>query len=403
MSGLLEGLRVVEVATFVFVPAAGTVLSDFGADVIHVEPPGIGDPYRLLKNLAPLPECEENYPWQIDSRNKKSVVIDLKKDEGREVLLDLVRDADVFITNYHPSVLEELRITYELLSPENPRLIYAHGTGYGEIGPETEKPGYDATAWWARSGLMDVVRPGDGELALSSPGMGDHPSAMSVFGGIALALYARERTGKGTKVSTSLMANGAWSNGILVQAALSGGKTFEAPSQSKPANAMVNHYRASDGGSFFLALVKEATEFDRFCSAIDRPELAKDPRFEEINNRRANAGALAKILQDCFRKRPTVEWRKILDENDITFGTIATTDEVAVDPQMEANNVFIELADSPGTRVVNSPIELSDFPKRRPISPPELGEHSVSVLKDLGYEEERIAALIESGVLGGKN
>ena len=142
-------------------------------------------------------------------------------------MLDLVRDADIFITNYHPSVLEELEITYDLLSQENPRLIYAHGTGYGEVGTETETPGYDATAWWARSGLMDVVRPGEGELAKSSPGMGDHPSAMSVFGGIALALYARERTGKGTKVSTSLMSNGVWSNGILVQAALSGATTFK--------------------------------------------------------------------------------------------------------------------------------------------------------------------------------
>ena len=402
MSGLLEGLKVVEVATFVFVPAAGTVLSDFGADVIHVEPPGVGDPYRLLKNLAPNPECEENYCWQIDSRNKKSVVIDLKKKEGRKVLLDLVRDADIFITNYHPSVLEELEITYDLLSQENPRLIYAHGTGYGEVGTETEKPGYDATAWWARSGLMDVVRPGEGELAKSSPGMGDHPSAMSVFGGIALALYARERTGKGTKVSTSLMSNGVWSNGILVQAALSGATTFKPSSQSKPANAMVNHYRTSDGDAFFLVLVKEATEFDSFCKAIGRPELSKDPRFEEINNRRLNAGALAEILQDWFGKRPTSEWRKVLDENDITFGTIATTDEVARDPQMEANGVFVELADSPGTRVVNSPIELSDFPKRQPISPPELGEHSVPVLKDLGYNAERIATLMQSGIIGGK-
>ncbi len=398
MAGLLEGLKVVEVATFVFVPAAGTVLSDFGADVIHVEPPGIGDPYRMLTSLRPLPECEENYCWLLDSRNKKSVVIDLKRDEGRGVLLDIVRDADIFITNYHPSVLEDLRITYEELSAENPRLIYAHGTGYGEIGPETEKPGYDATAWWARSGLMDAVRPGGAELALATPAMGDHPSAMSVFAGISLALYARERTGKGTKVSTSLMSNGAWSNSILVQAALSGGTTYVPPSQASTANAMVNHYRASDGGSFFLVLVKEATEYAQFCSAIERPELATDPRFEAIDDRRANAGELAKILQEWFAQRPLEEWRRLLDENAITFGIIATTDEVASDPQMRENGVFVEMEGRPGTEVVNSPIELRDFPKQKPTPPPELGQHSVEILKGLGYDDARLR---DAGIISG--
>jgi crotonobetainyl-CoA:carnitine CoA-transferase CaiB-like acyl-CoA transferase len=399
MSGLLEGLKVVEVASFVFVPAAGTVLSDFGADVVHVEPPGIGDPYRMLTSLSPLPECEENYCWLLDSRNKKSMVLDLKRDEGLAVLLDMVRDADIFITNYHPSVLADLRITYEELSPENPRLIYAHGTGYGEIGNETEKPGYDATAWWARSGLMDAVRPGGAELALATPAMGDHPSAMSVFAGISLALYARERTGKGTKVSTSLMANGAWSNSILVQAALSGGTTYVPPSQASAANAMVNHYRSSDGGSFFLVLVKEAQEFEQFCRAIERPELAKDPRFEAINDRRANAGELAGILQEWFGQRSLEEWRSILDAHSITFGIIASTDEVVADPQMRENGVFVEMAGRPGTEVVNSPIELRDFPKKQPTPPPELGEHSVSVLKDLGYDDTRIAKLREAGVI----
>ncbi len=211
MTGLLAGLRVIEVATFVFAPAAGTVLSDFGAEVIHVEPPGIGDPYRMLTRMRPLPECEENYCWLLDSRNKKSVVLDLKREEGHAVLLDLIRGADIFITNYHPSVLEELKLSYATLSAENERLIYAHGTGYGEIGSEVEKPGYDATAWWARSGLMDAVRPGGGELALATAGMGDHPSSISIVAGISLALYARERSWRGSIVSCWLSAiGGCW-------------------------------------------------------------------------------------------------------------------------------------------------------------------------------------------------
>ncbi len=401
MAGLLEGLRVIEVATFVFAPAAGTVLSDFGAEVIHVEPPGIGDPLRYLSTLRPLPVCDENYPWLMDGRNKKSVVVDLKHADGHQVMMELIRDADIFITNYHPSVLEELDLTYDTLAAENPRLIYAHGTGYGEIGDEAEKPGYDATAWWARSGLMDAVRPAGGELAMSTAGMGDHPSSISIVAGISLALYARERTGKGTKVSTSLVANGAWSNSILIQAALCGGVPYQPPTQAGTSNAMLNHYRTSDDRSFFLVLVKEATEFERFCTAIGQPELCSDPRFEEIDERRANAEALVAILSDWFAQRPIAEWQQIFDEYAITYGVIATSEDAVNDEQMASTGVFMDVEGRPGMRVVNSPIALSDFPKRAPQPPPELGEHSNAVLSELGYDEVRIAALRDAGVIGG--
>lgn len=400
MAGLLEGLRVIEVATFVFAPAAGTVLSDFGAEIIHVEPPGTGDPLRYLHKLRPLPECEEDYAWLLDGRNKKSVVVDLKQADGHTVLMDLIREADIFITNYHPSVLEQLDLTYETLAAENPRLIYAHGTGYGEVGSEAEKPGYDATAWWARSGLMDAVRPSGGELAMSTAGMGDHPSSISMVAGIALALYARERTGKGTKVSTSLIANGAWSNGILIQAALCGGVPYVSPTQAGTSNAMLNHYRTADDRSFFLVLVKEATEFEQFCTAIGQPELLSDPRFEKIEERRANAPALVAILSDWFSQRPIAEWQQIFDEHAITYGVIATSEEAVTDAQMASTGVFMDMEGRPGTRVVNSPIALNDFPKRAPQPPPELGEHNNVVLSQLGYDEARIAALRDAGVIG---
>ncbi|MEM7540318.1 MAG: CaiB/BaiF CoA-transferase family protein [Pseudomonadota bacterium] len=399
MNSLLEGIKVVEVATFVFAPAAGTVLGDFGADVIHVEPPGIGDPYRVLWQLRPLPECEENYCWMLDSRNKRSLVVDIKKPDGHALMMDLLKDADVMITNYHPSVLDDLNLSYETVSKNNEKLIYAHATGYGELGPEVEKPGYDATAWWARSGLMDAVRPADAELALSTAGMGDHPSALSLLSGIALALYAREKTGKGQKVSTSLMANGAWSNSILVQSALCGGKPYTPPTQVATTNAMLNHYRGSDGRSFFLVLIKEAQEFGQFCEAIGRPELASDARFEALASRRENAGELASILSQWFATKPCSEWRRVLDEHAITFGIIATTDEVVEDEQMIANGVFRELADGSGSKVVNSPIELSGFPKVPLKPPPALGEHNVEILKALGYDDARISELQNAGVI----
>ncbi len=399
MSGLFEGLKVVEVATFVFAPGAGTVMSDFGADVIHVEPPGIGDPLRVLYKMHPLPASEANYCWLLDSRNKKSIVIDLKQDAGREVLLDLLRDADVLITNYQPSVLAELRLTYEEIQPVNPRLIFAHATGYGEAGAEVEKPGYDATAWWARSGMMDAVHAADNELALATAGMGDHPSSIALLAGISMALYGRERNGKGTKVSSSLAANGAWANSIAIQAALCGAEFFGHQSQSTAANAMLNHYSTADGRSFYLVLIKEAQEFGMFCKAIGRPELATDPRFVEVPDRRANSSALITILNEVFGSQPLDYWRKTLDEHSITFGIIATVEEVAHDPQMHANGIFREFVDGDGQKVVASPINLADFPKTEPRLPPALGQHSEEILTELGYDDTKRAALVESGAV----
>ena len=193
---LLDGIRVVELATFVFGPAAGTILGDFGADVVHIEHPQIGDAYRHLLQLRPLPECGENYCWILTARGKKSIALDVRSKEGHEVAVELVRRADVFITNLHPSVLEKLGMRYEDVAPLNPRLIYAHATGYGDQGAEAEKPGYDATAWWARSGLMDAIRPHGADFPLATAAMGDHPSSIALFGAIALALSIASERGR---------------------------------------------------------------------------------------------------------------------------------------------------------------------------------------------------------------
>jgi crotonobetainyl-CoA:carnitine CoA-transferase CaiB-like acyl-CoA transferase len=398
---ILEGIRVVEVATFVFGPAAGTVMGDFGAEVIHVEPPATGDPYRYLPQLKPLPECEHNYCWLLDARNKKSLAVDLKSEAGREVLLALVSGADVFITNYHPSVLADLRLRYEDLAPLNPRLVYAHATGYGEEGAEVEKPGYDATAWWARSGMMDAVRPAGVEPALATPGMGDHPSAMSVFGGIMLALYARQQTGKGTKVSSSLVANGAWANSIYVQAAMCGAPPYRHVDHVGTPNALVNHYATSDGKRFYLAMVKEAAEWPGLARAIERPELLEDPRFAALEERRRNAAALVAILDEVFASRTFAKWREALDKHRVTFGPIAASHEVPDDAQLAAAGVFREI-DHPelgALKTVDSPIQLRGATKRPPGVAPEIGQHTREVLGSLGYSDARIAELAGSGAV----
>ena len=397
---LLEGLKVVELATFVFGPAAGTVLGDFGADVVHIEHPQTGDPYRMLPQLKPLPECEENYCWILTARGKKSIALDVRKPEGRDIARELVRRADVFITNLHPSVLEKLGMDWESLAPENPRLIYAHATGYGDQGAEVEKPGYDATAWWARSGLMDAVRPNGAEFGLATAGMGDHPSAMALFGAIALALFDRERTGRGRRVRTSLCANGAWSNSILIQAALCGGKPYQPPTHAGTANALVNHYLCSCGRGLYLAMVQEPVEWERFTRAIGRPELATDPRFKELPLRRANAGALVSILDEVFSSRPLDFWRRELDRHQVTFGIIQRIQDLPDDPQLAANGIFRPVEGvRPGLRTVDSPIQLDGVSKAPARRPPELGEHGREILESLGYSPERVERLVRDGVL----
>jgi len=397
---LLGDLRVVEAATFVLGPAAGTVLSDFGADVVHVEHPTIGDAYRYLQHLKPLPECERNYPWILTSRNKRSIAIDLKHAEGRAVIRDLVRGADVFITNYHPSVLQALGLRWEDLEPLNPRLVYACATGYGRAGDEVEKPGYDATAWWARSGLMDSVRPGGAEYGLATPAMGDHPSAMALFGAIMLALYERERSGRGGRVHTSLLANGAWANSVYLQAALCGAKSYAPPTHASTPNALVNHYTCRDGRALYLAMVQEAVEWERFTEAVGRPELREDPRFRELPQRRANAAALTALLDGVFAGAPLAHWREVLDGHQVTFGIVARTEDLPDDAQMNANGVFPAIEGDPdGLRTVDSPIHFDGAPKRAPRPAPEIGEHSIEVLEGLGYTSERIGELCRSGAV----
>ena len=269
--GIFAGLKVLDCASFIAAPAAATVLSDFGADVIKIEPPGAGDPYRNLPNLPGYPRSEHNYAWMMEGRNKKSLALDLAKPEGRAVLYKLVAEADVFITNFPPPVRARLKMAYADLAPLNERLVYACFTGYGDRGAEADKPGFDSTAWWARSGMMDLVRADDDTTpARSVAGMGDHPCAMALFGAIAMALYKRERTGKGSQVKSNLMANGVWSSSVLAQAKLVGATFEKRRPRERALNAVTNHYKCRDGRWIMLSLLNEEKQWPVLTRALGR-------------------------------------------------------------------------------------------------------------------------------------
>jgi crotonobetainyl-CoA:carnitine CoA-transferase CaiB-like acyl-CoA transferase len=398
-SSIFEGLRVLDCASFIAAPAAATVLGDFGAEVIKIEPPGSGDPYRLLPNLPGYPRSEHNFAWMLESRNKKSLALDLSKPEGQAVLHRLAGEADVFITNFPPAVRARLGITYDRLAPLNTRLIYASFTGYGEKGEEANKPGFDSNAYWARSGLMDLVRADENTTpARSIAGMGDHPSAMAFYGAIVTALYKRERTGKGSHVASNLMANGMWASGVLAQAKLCGAKFSKRRTREQALNAVTNHYKCRDGRWLMLSLLNEDRQWPALARCLGLENFVHDDRFATRADRHARSVELIKLFDEVFATKDLAEWRGILDGNGLVFGVVGVLDDIPGDKQMLENEVLVPF-ENDTMLTISSPIWVDGSKKTPPRRPPGVGEHSDEILRSAGYDEAAIQALRASGTV----
>ena len=398
-ASIFDGLKVIDCASFIAAPAAATVLGDFGADVVKIEPPGIGDAYRHLPKLPGNPVSEHNYAWLLDSRNKRSVALDLAKPDGQAVVQRLASTADVFVTNYPLRARGRLGIDYGTLAPLNDRLVYASFTGYGELGEEANKPGFDVTAWWARSGLMDIVRTAALDAPVRPvPGMGDHPSAMTLFAAIVTALYQRERTGRGAYVTSSLVANGLWANAYLAQAALCGAVAIPRPPRVEALNALTTYYRCRDGLWLILTLVNEERHWPVLAKCMGREDLITDPRFATTADRHAYSGALVAVLDEIFATRDRDEWRTILHDNGIIFEVVATADEIPVDQQLMVNRILVPMEDD-AMMTVDSPLAIRGADKVTPRRPPDLGEHTDEVLHDAGYDDDEIKELRAGGAV----
>jgi crotonobetainyl-CoA:carnitine CoA-transferase CaiB-like acyl-CoA transferase len=391
-ANLFSDLLVIDCASFIAGPAAATVMSDFGARVIKIEPPGLGDSYRNLFRLRGTPD-DIDYFWALDSRNKESLAIDLKLPQARPVLETLIRKADVFITNFPFPVRERLRLRSEDLLHLNERLIYASLSPYGEYGPERDRTGFDTTAWWARSGLMDMVRAtGDTEPALSMPGMGDHPTAMAMYGAIVTALYRRQLTGKGGEVTTSLLANGLWSNSCQVQGALCGYElTGRGPRGSR--GAMGESYQTQDGRSFILTTTNPARDWPLLAKTLGHPEWLEDPRFATPMERFANGAILVGLLEQIFGGDTWENWRARLNAGGVTFGIVAKIDDHLADEQLEANAMLPEFVDGYGLRTVDSPFHLDGEAKQAPRMAPGIGQHTRQILEEFGVSAVDIETL----------
>ncbi len=399
-ASLFAGLKVIDCASYIAAPCAATVLADYGADVIKIEPPE-GDVYRELYTLPGAANATGNYPWELDSRNKRSLCLDLKTPAGLAVLERLIPQTDVFITNLPLQVRARLRIGQDTLCALNPRLVYASFTAYGETGPEADKPGFDATAWWARSGLMDLIRPDfEAPPARSAAGFGDHPSGITLYAAIVSALFRRERSGKGGVVSSSLLANGLWSNGVQVQASLMGGKFPPRLPRTKVPNAMSNIYRCRDGRWLNLVILNEARQCGPLFEVLGCAQEFGSAKFSTSKARGENSQELIALLDKHFAQRDLADWRARLDAAGISFGVVGTLDDIPNDEQMRVSGAIVPFADGNGLTVA-APFAISGASQAAPRRAPQtVGQHSEEVLAQAGFSANEIQELWAAGALG---
>ncbi|MEU1534639.1 CaiB/BaiF CoA transferase family protein [Streptomyces fagopyri] len=395
---VFTGLKVLDASSFIAGPAAATVLSDFGADVIKIEPPGAGDPQRRLSSVPPSPRARANYGWHLANRNKRGMVIDLKSPFAVEVLERLVRWADVVITNFPHGTREKLHLGYEEVAGWNPRVVYADITGFGDAGPDARQPGFDLTAYWSRSGLLASTRDAGAPPTVPVWGSGDYTTAIALYAAITTALYRRERTGQGANVGTSLLATGVWATGTLVAGALADGTPFELHDRKAPANPLINPYRTADGEWFML--VASPPHWPGLTRAVGHPELLEDPRFADLEGFVRNAVALSELLDAAFRSRPFAYWKDVLGRERITYSLIQTPEETAQDPQLRANDIVVPLAGVEGlNETISSPVNLRGVPKAPATRAPDLGEHNDEILTQLGFDPAEIAELRTRGAI----
>jgi len=395
---IFSGLKVVDLASFIAGPAAAVILSDFGADVIKVEPP-TGDLWRIGYKIPPQPRSKDNYPWHLNNRNKRGLTLDLKSADAGKILERLVKWADVLIVNTPHPARKKLKLMYEDVAQWNPSLIYADLTGYGDKGPDADLPGFDITSYWARSGLLSLTRDAGAPPTLPVAGSGDHATAVGLFSAIVMGLYRRERTGKGSYVTTSLLAEGVWACGVSIQAALCDAKFFPLHDRKNPPNATFNVYRTSDDNWFLIVVTPD--RWPALATGIGRPDLLSDVRFADAAKQSANAAQLTEILDEVFAAQPLAHWREALDHAHITFGVVRSPSEVINDPQLRANDIVVPLEGAGGNLkfTISSPMQVRDVTKVPAKRAPEIGEHNDEVLKQLGFTTEEIDDLRTSGAI----
>src|ERR1700740_2028225 len=395
---IFSGLKVVDMASFIAGPSAAVILSDFGADVVKVEPPS-GELWRHANHMPPQPVAEDAYSWHLANRNKRGITLDLKSPSARPVLEKLVKWADVFIVNTPHPARKKLKLEYDDVAQWNPRLIYADLTGFGEKGPDADLPGFDITSYWARSGLLSMTRDAGAPPTWPVAGSGDNATAVGLYSAIVTALYRRERTGEGAHVTTSLLAEGVWSASVSIQAALCEAKFFGLHDRMHPANAAMNVWRSKDDTWFVLIITPDKLE--AVAKAIGRPDLLTDARFSDPAKLMANMPQLTAILDEVFCAETMAHWYEVFNGVHVTFGAVRGPQEVVNDPQLRANDIIVPLDGAGGklTTTISSPLKGHGGATVSAKRAPRIGEHNEEVLRQLGFSAAEIEGLRASGTI----
>ncbi len=392
MSYLLEGLKVIDAASFLAGPGAATIMADFGADVIKVEAPS-GDGYRRLHG-----QYHHDYNWHLTSRNKRDIALDITLEEGRAVLKRLIQDADVLIVNFREDQIRRFGLEYDSLHQLNPRLIYAQLTGFGSVGPDRERRGYDTTAWWARSGIMDMTKPFGGAPTFPVGGVGDHASAMTLYAAIMTALYDREKTGEGRMVSTSLVANGCWSAGMHLQGAIAGYDIASLLDEKGYRSPFATVYKTRDDKYVVMVTANPDKEWGQIARCLDRETWLQD--YPDTSSVMKNKDAVRDLLAARIGALTSIEFCTALDSESLTFSLVEKLADVVKDAHLIENQVVVptDSSNEDYQWTIANPIQIKGADKKPPADPPSIGEHTRAILLAAGYSRDEIDGLIQANV-----
>lgn len=405
----LKGVRVLEVAQFTFVPSAGAVLADWGAEVIKVEHAEKGDAQRGLISVLGLDGVTDaiRFPPSVEApnRGKRSIGLALESPEAVDILHDLIRQSDVFLTNFLPGARAKLGVDVDDVRKINPDIVYVRGSGFGSLGPEADKGAYDATAFWARGGSASGTTPAGADRLTGSPSgaYGDNLGGMTLAGGIAAALYARATTGETSVVDVSLLGVGAWANQFTVNLALLAGGPPSRPTPPRHGtarNPLVGSYRTSDDRWIMLSMLQPGRYWANFCAVIGHPELVEDGRFATVENLMANAPAAGELVAQILREKTYAEWISVLEQMDGQWAAVQDSWDVANDVSLRANGMIASIEDVDGIarELVASPVLFDESPVQLRRGP-QFAEHTDEILRELGCSEERLIDLKITGAV----